>query len=97
MGITAPETRLEPIVATAVETPRRVETDATERVNRLEVVVRYVLYIVITLFLFTPFVMTVLSSLRRAATRSGLSSKRLAPGELSPCLYRRPELPPSDL
>jgi len=67
MGITAPETRLEPIVATAVETPRRVETDATERVNRLEVVVRYVLYIVITLFLFTPFVMTVLSSFKSSA------------------------------
>ena len=41
--------------------------DSTERVNRLEIVVRYALYIVITLFLFVPFVMTVLSSFKTSA------------------------------
>jgi multiple sugar transport system permease protein len=45
---------------------REVE-DSTEQVNRLEVVVRYALYIAITLFLFTPFVMTVLSSFKTSA------------------------------
>jgi len=64
---TAPESRLDPIVATDVHTPRRENIDTTERVNRLEVVVRYALYIVITLFLFTPFVMTVLSSFKSSA------------------------------
>jgi multiple sugar transport system permease protein len=46
---------------------RREGTDSTERVNALEVVVRYALYIVITLFLFVPFVMTVLSSFKTSA------------------------------
>ncbi len=64
---TAPESRLDPIVATDVHMPRRENIDTTERVNRLEVVVRYALYIVITLFLFTPFVMTVLSSFKSSA------------------------------
>ena len=41
--------------------------DSTERVNRLEIVVRYALYLVITLFLFVPFVMTVLSSFKTSA------------------------------
>jgi multiple sugar transport system permease protein len=67
MATTASEPRLEPIVASDVHAPRRENTDTTERVNRLEVVVRYALYIVITLFLFTPFVMTVLSSFKSSA------------------------------
>ena len=46
---------------------RRESGDSTERVNQLEAVVRYVLYIVITLFLFVPFVMTVLSSFKTSA------------------------------
>ena len=41
--------------------------DSTEPVNRLEIVVRYALYLVITLFLFVPFVMTVLSSFKTSA------------------------------
>jgi multiple sugar transport system permease protein len=67
MGITAPEPRLEPIVATVVQTPRRENIDTTERVNRLQVIVRYALYAIITVFLFTPFVMTVLSSFKSSA------------------------------
>jgi multiple sugar transport system permease protein len=63
--------RLEPgvvVVPTAAEgrQPRPTE-DSTERVNRLEIVVRYALYVVITLFLFVPFVMTVLSSFKTSA------------------------------
>src|SRR2546428_4788254 len=54
-------------IAAAVETPRRPEPDTTERVNLLEVVVRYTLYVVITLFLFIPFLMTVLSSFKTSA------------------------------
>src|ERR1700682_3579867 len=46
---------------------RRESEDSTERVNRLEVVVRYALYLVITLFLFVPSVMTVLSSFKPSA------------------------------
>jgi multiple sugar transport system permease protein len=46
---------------------QREKEDTTERVNRLEGVVRYALYIAITLFLFTPFVMTVLSSFKTSA------------------------------
>ena len=46
---------------------RREGGDSTERVNQLEVIVRYALYIVITLFLFVPFVMTVLSSFKTSA------------------------------
>jgi len=46
---------------------RRESGDTTERVNRLELVVRYALYIAITLFLFVPFVMTVLSSFKTSA------------------------------
>jgi multiple sugar transport system permease protein len=46
---------------------RRESGDTTERVNRLEVVVRYALYSAITLFLFVPFVMTVLSSFKTSA------------------------------
>jgi multiple sugar transport system permease protein len=53
-------------IVTMPAKPRR-ETDSTERVNALEVVVRYALYIVITLFLFIPFVMTVLSSFKTSA------------------------------
>src|SRR5437879_11784393 len=55
-----------PIAVATMPKPRR-ETDSTERVNALEVVVRYALYIVITLFLFIPFVMTVLSSFKTSA------------------------------
>jgi multiple sugar transport system permease protein len=63
--------RIEPgavVVPTVTEgrKPRPAE-DSTERVNRLEAVVRYALYIVITLFLFVPFVMTVLSSFKTSA------------------------------
>src|SRR6202022_950285 len=63
--------RIEPgaaVVPTVTEgrQPRPAE-DSTDRVNRLEVVVRYALYIVITLFLFVPFVMTVLSSFKTSA------------------------------
>jgi multiple sugar transport system permease protein len=47
--------------------PRRNVEDSTEQVNRLELVVRYALYIAITLFLFVPFVMTVLSSFKTSA------------------------------
>jgi multiple sugar transport system permease protein len=54
-------------IAVSRMTPRREDADSTERVNRLEVVVRYALYIVITLFLFIPFVMTVLSSFKTSA------------------------------
>lgn len=54
-------------MATAAVADRRTTTDSTERVNRLEVVARYALYIVITLFLFIPFVMTVLSSFKASA------------------------------
>jgi multiple sugar transport system permease protein len=54
-------------IAAAIDAPRRPEADSTERVNRLELVVRYALYIVITLFLFIPFVMTVLSSFKTSA------------------------------
>src|ERR1700737_4967269 len=55
-----------PIAIATMPAPREVK-DTTERVNRLEVVVRYALYIVITLFLFIPFVMTVLSSFKTSA------------------------------
>src|SRR6266566_8102344 len=63
--------RLEPgavVVPTLAEGRRPGEVgDSTERVNRLEIVVRYALYLVITLFLFVPFVMTVLSSFKTSA------------------------------
>jgi multiple sugar transport system permease protein len=61
------ENELNAPIAVARMTPRREDTDSTERVNRVEVVVRYALYIVITLFLFIPFVMTVLSSFKTSA------------------------------
>jgi multiple sugar transport system permease protein len=54
-------------MATVSVGERRATTDTTEGVNRLEVVVRYALYIAITLFLFVPFVMTVLSSFKTSA------------------------------
>ncbi len=44
-----------------------VRIDTTERINRLEVVLRYAFYIAVTLFLFTPFLMTVLSSFKSSA------------------------------
>src|ERR1700719_2185942 len=53
-------------IATMPAKPRR-DTDSTDRVNALEAVVRYALYIAITLFLFIPFVMTVLSSFKTSA------------------------------
>ena len=55
-----------PVAIATMPEPRQVK-DTTERINALEVVVRYALYIVITLFLFTPFVMTVLSSFKTSA------------------------------
>src|ERR1700694_1259127 len=55
-----------PVSVATIPAPREVK-DTTERVNALEVVVRYALYIVITLFLFVPFVMTVLSSFKTSA------------------------------
>ena len=41
--------------------------DTTERVERLQTTFRYILYVVVTVFLFTPFVMTVLSSFKSSA------------------------------
>jgi multiple sugar transport system permease protein len=67
MSLAAPGARLDPAITTTAQTPRREVTDTTERVNRLQVVVRYILYGVITVFLFTPFVMTVLSSFKSSA------------------------------
>jgi multiple sugar transport system permease protein len=55
------------VVTIRARRAKRDTTDSTERVNALEVVVRYALYIAITLFLFTPFVMTVLSSFKTSA------------------------------
>jgi multiple sugar transport system permease protein len=55
-----------PVVAD-VAAPRKRVPDTTERVNRVEVVLRYFLYIVITLFLFVPFLMTLLSSFKTSA------------------------------
>jgi multiple sugar transport system permease protein len=49
------------------EDERRPPPDSTERVNQLEAIVRYVLYGIITLFLFVPFAMTVLSSFKTSA------------------------------
>ncbi|HEY0493466.1 MAG TPA: carbohydrate ABC transporter permease [Candidatus Dormibacteraeota bacterium] len=54
-----------PIVA--AEEERRPQPDTTERTNQLEAVVRYILYGIITLFLFIPFAMTVLSSFKTSA------------------------------
>jgi multiple sugar transport system permease protein len=64
--LTGTDDLMAPIVAD-VAAPRRPEKDTTERVNRLEVILRYILYIIITLFLFIPFVMTVLSSFKTSA------------------------------
>jgi multiple sugar transport system permease protein len=64
------EPELNAPIAVASMTGRRGQRqseDTTERVNRLELVVRYALYIAITLFLFVPFVMTVLSSFKTSA------------------------------
>ena len=41
--------------------------DTTERVERVQTIARYFLYVVVTVFLFTPFVMTVLSSFKSSA------------------------------
>jgi multiple sugar transport system permease protein len=54
-------------VAVAGQGIVRPKKDSTEQVNRVEAVVRYALYIVITVFLFIPFVMTVLSSFKSSA------------------------------
>jgi len=53
-------------IAASMSGPREAP-DSTERVNQLEVVVRYILYGVITLFLFVPFLMTILSSFKTSA------------------------------
>ena len=58
------DAQIDRAMATKVQTPRKENVDTTERVNRLSVIVRYILYGVITVFLFTPFVMTVLSSFK---------------------------------
>lgn len=41
--------------------------DTTERVERLQTTFRYIMYVVVTVFLVTPFVMTVLSSFKTSA------------------------------
>ncbi|MFN2519471.1 MAG: carbohydrate ABC transporter permease [Candidatus Limnocylindria bacterium] len=46
---------------------RPAAADTTERVERTQAVFRYILYIVVTLFLFVPFVMTLLSSFKTSA------------------------------
>ncbi|GAC1478937.1 MAG: carbohydrate ABC transporter permease [Candidatus Dormibacteria bacterium] len=66
MSIAASSTGLNATIV-AAEEARRPEPDSTERVNSLEVIVRYALYAVITLFLFVPFAMTVLSSFKTSA------------------------------
>lgn len=53
--------------ATARTRTRAATVDTVDRVNTLETILRYILYIVITLFLFTPFVMTVFSSFKTSA------------------------------
>ena len=67
MSIATPTTGLNAPLVVAEESTRRPEPDSTDRVNRLEVIVRYTLYAVITLFLFVPFAMTVLSSFKTSA------------------------------
>ena len=67
MSLANPGAKLDPAITTAAQTPRKEDIDTTDRVNRLQVVVRYILYGVITVFLFTPFVMTVLSSFKSSA------------------------------
>jgi multiple sugar transport system permease protein len=68
-AITVESDLIAPIAVPGVKEPRpqRHVEDSTEQVNRLELVVRYALYIAITLFLFVPFVMTVLSSFKTSA------------------------------
>ena len=55
--------------ATATARPRTkaASVDATDRIDAIQTIVRYAIYIVITFFLFTPFVMTVLSSFKTSA------------------------------
>jgi len=65
-ALTGTDDLMAPVVAD-VAAPKKPETDTTERVNQLEVVLRYILYIIITVFLFVPFVMTVLSSFKTSA------------------------------
>lgn len=65
--IAQPSTGLNEPIAVAEMTPQRAERDSTDRINQLEVIVRYVLYGIITLFLFIPFAMTVLSSFKTSA------------------------------
>src|SRR2546423_14851148 len=67
MSLASPGAKLDPAITTVAQTPRRENIDTTDRVNRLQVAVRYLLYLVITVFLFTPFVMTVLSSFKSSA------------------------------
>ena len=65
--IAQPSTGLNEPIALAEMTPQRAQPDTTERTNQLEVIVRYILYAIITLFLFIPFVMTILSSFKTSA------------------------------
>jgi multiple sugar transport system permease protein len=65
--IAQPSTGLNEPIAVAEMTKLGEKPDSTDQVNRLEVIVRYVLYGVITLFLFVPFAMTVLSSFKTSA------------------------------
>lgn len=66
MSIATPAVGANAPIAVAEE-ERRTPPDTTERTNQLEAVVRYILYGVITLFLFIPFAMTVLSSFKTSA------------------------------
>jgi multiple sugar transport system permease protein len=66
MSIATPLAGTNAPIAVADE-ERRPQPDSTERTNQLEAIVRYVLYAIITLFLFVPFAMTVLSSFKTSA------------------------------
>ncbi|MEO6797138.1 MAG: carbohydrate ABC transporter permease [Candidatus Dormibacter sp.] len=66
MSVATPAVGADGPIAMAEE-ERRPQPDTTDRVNQLEVIVRYLLYGIITLFLFVPFVMTVLSSFKTSA------------------------------
>lgn len=65
--IAQPSTGLNEPIAVAETTKVGQQPDSTDQVNRLEVIVRYVFYAIITLFLFVPFAMTVLSSFKTSA------------------------------
>ena len=66
MAIVQPEPRLDRPAAVAVRGGRPT-ADTTDQVSRMEAVLRYILYAVITLFLIVPFALTVLSSFKTSA------------------------------